>query len=126
MMSSSLTDVQSVARAVQSASHDQQSAPSKDSAGSPSNSAKASGLLQRSGSTSSDGKGLLNPITSSELGGQARASGNAGGKLSRSQTVFSGRVRARSYVSCGDEVKDGDFDRVMGVMKDEISSLLGK
>jgi hypothetical protein len=40
--------------------------------------------------------------------------------------VFSGRVRARSFVSCGDEVKDGDFDRVLGVLKDDISNLLRK
>jgi len=107
------------------ANQDRESARGKDGLGG-ADSAKASKLMQRSGSTSSDGKGLLNPITDAELGGQAQATGRDGGRGSRTRTIFSGRVRARSFVSCGDEVKDGDFDRVLGVMKDEISSLLGK
>jgi len=111
------------------ANQDQQSARGKDNGdGAPTGagSTRASNLLQRSGATSSDGKGMLNPITDTELGGEARASDKASGGLSRSQTVFSGKVRSKSYASCGDEVKDGDFDRIMGVMKDEISNLLGK
>jgi hypothetical protein len=112
----------------QGANQDRQSARGKDDGGAASgaNSAKANNLLQRSGSTSSDGQGLLNPITDAEFGGQAKVTGKEGGRTSRTQSVFLGRVRARSFVSCGDEVKDGDFDRVLGVMKDEISSLLGK
>jgi hypothetical protein len=113
----------------QGVNQDQQSARGKDNGGAPAgagDSAKASSLLQRSGATSSDGKGLLNPITEAEFAGQAKATGKEGALTGRSQTVFSGRVRAKSFVSCGDEVKDGDFDRVMGVMKDEISNLLGK
>jgi hypothetical protein len=110
------------------ANQDRQSARGKDSGGPPAgaDSAKASNLVQRSGATSSDGKGLLNPITDLELAGQAKATGKEGGGIGRSRTVFSGRVRATSFVSCGDEVKDGDFDRVLGVMKDEVSNLLGK
>ncbi|HKO46846.1 MAG TPA: hypothetical protein VJV79_03945 [Polyangiaceae bacterium] len=88
------------------------------------NSPKARDLLQRSGATSSDGEGLLNPITQAEFGGQAKASGREG--VSRSQTVFRGQVSARSFVSCGDEVKDGDFDRIMEVLQDEISNLFGR
>jgi len=107
---------------------DSQSARGKDNgtASAAGDSGKASNLLQRSGATSSDGKGLLNPITDAELGGRATATERQGANVRTSRTVFSGRVRATSFVSCGDEVKDGDFDRVMGVMKDEISSLLGK
>jgi hypothetical protein len=112
----------------QGANQDRQSARGRDNGGAASgaNSARARNLVQRSGATSSDGQGMLNPITDAEFGGLAKASGREGGPTSRNQTVFSGRVRARSFVSCGDEVKDGDFDRVMGVMKDEISNLLGK
>lgn len=112
----------------QGTNEDRQSARGKDGSGAPggTDSAKASNLVQRSGATSSDGKGLLNPITDAEFGGQAKATGREGGRGSRTQAVFSGKVRAKSFVSCGDEVKDGDFDRVMGVMKDEISNLLGK
>lgn len=109
----------------QGENQDQQSARSKDDASPSAGSAKASNLLQRSGATSSDGKGLLNPITDAELGGEAKATEKQGAAR-RDQSVFAGRVRAKSFVSCGDEVKDGDFDRVLGVMKDEISSLLGK
>jgi len=105
---------------------DRTSARGKDDGGAASGagSSKASTLVQRSGATSSDGKGLLNPITDVEFAGQAEATGKDGS--GRSRRVFSGRVRAKSFVSCGDEVKDGDFDRVFGVMKDEISSLLRK
>jgi len=112
----------------QGGSQEKQSARGKDNGGAPSgtDSAKASNLVQRSGATSSDGKGLLNPITDAEFGAEAKATGKDGSRGSRTRTVFSGRVRAKSFVSCGDEVKDGDFDRVMGVMKDEISNLLGK
>jgi hypothetical protein len=112
---------------VQGGDQEKQSARGKDS-GAPSGmaSGKASTLVQRSGATSSDGQGLLNPITDAEFGGQAKATGKESRRGSRTQTVFSGKVRAKSFVSCGDEVKDGDFDRVLGVMKDEISNLLGK
>lgn len=107
---------------------DSQSARGKDAAlpATSPNSSKANNLVQRSGATSSDGKGLLNPITDAEFAGEAKATAKEGGRGSLGRTVFSGRVRAKSYVSCGDEVKDGDFDRVLGVLKDEVSNLLGK
>jgi hypothetical protein len=111
---------------IEGTNQDRQSARGKDDgpATSGGNSVKASNLVQRSGATSSDGKGLLNPITDAEFAGRAKATGKDGN--GRTRGVFSGRVRAKSFVSCGDEVKDGDFDRVLGVMKDEISSLLHK
>jgi hypothetical protein len=105
---------------------EQQAAHGKDSAAAPAAApagSHAGGLLQRAGGTSSDGKGVLNPITDAELSGQARASDRPllnGGRAE----LFSGKVRARSYVSCGDEVKDGDFDRIFGVLKDDIGNLL--
>ena len=114
---------------VQGGGQEKQSARGKDDGGgaaSGTGSGKASNLVQRSGATSSDGKGLLNPITDAEFGGEAKATGKESSRGSRTRTVFSGKVRAKSFVSCGDEVKDGDFDRVLGVMKDEISNLLGK
>jgi len=108
------------------ASQDQQSAHGKDESAAGSTPTQANGPLERSGSTSADGQGLLNPIAETEFTGHADASERNGGSETRAHVVFSGTVRAKSYVSCGDEVKDGDFDRVMGVMKDEISTLLGK
>jgi hypothetical protein len=111
----------------QGVNQDRASAHGRDNGGAASgaNSARANSLVQKSGATSSDGKGLLNPITDAEFGGEAKATASEG-LGSRRRAVFSGRVRAKSFVSCGDEVKDGDFDRVLGVMKDEISNLLGK
>jgi len=108
-----------------SPTQDPASAPGKDSAAKvdPAN-PRARNLVQKAGGTSSDGQGLLNPITNSEFFGTARASASAGGGA-RTKTRFSGQLRAKSYVSCGDEVKDGDFDRVLGVMKDELSTLFG-
>jgi len=85
---------------------------------------RADNLVQKAGGTSGDGQGLLNPITNSEFSGTARASVSAGGGA-RAKSRFVGQLRAKSYVSCGDEVKDGDFDRVLGVMKDELSTLFG-
>ena len=111
----------------QGENQDSQSARGKDDGGtSGPGSAKANNLVQRSGATSSDGKGLLNPITDAEFGKLVQATAKGTTPTSRSRTVFSGRVRAKSFVSCGDEVKDGDFDRVLGVMKDEVSNLLGR
>jgi hypothetical protein len=105
---------------------DQQTAHGKDSAtasaSTPANS-RAGGVLQRAGGTSSDGKGMLNPITDTELDGQARVSAET--VSGRPAPVFSGKVRSKSYVSCGDEVRDGDFDRILGVLKDDIGNLLG-
>ena len=110
------------------ANQDQQSASGKDNGGAPAggDSAKANGLIQRTGVTSSDGKGMLNPITDTEFDGQASVSAKGSDGRGPSRSVFSGQVRSKSYVSCGDQVKDGDFDRIFGAMKDEISNLLGK
>ena len=108
------------------ANRDQQSAAGKNGGSTPSTSGgRAGNLIQKAGGSSADGKGMLNPITDTQLAGQASASAKAS-PLGRSQSAFSGRVRATSFVSCGDEVKDGDFDRIMGVMKDEIWNLIGK
>lgn len=105
---------------------EQQTARGKDSASAPAptpRTSRAGGMLQRAGGTSSDGTGVLNPITDTQVDGQAQISSRAvkGGRAA----VFSGRVRATSYVSCGDEVRDEDFDGIFGVLKDDISSLLG-
>jgi len=106
---------------------DRKSARGRDSAGAgaPGN-ARSRSLLQRAGGTSSDGEGILNPITDTEVGGETSASGRAGTQTSRRQTMFTGKVRARSFVSCGDEVRDGDFDQILGVLKDDIGNILGR
>jgi hypothetical protein len=114
--------------ALRGTSQDQQSARGKDGGNETSSesSPKARNLLQRSGATSDDGEGLLNPITDAALSGQAKTTNGRAAALSRGPAVFAGTVHAKSFVSCGDEVKDGDFDRILGVVKDDISNLLGR
>lgn len=80
-------------------------------------------LLDKSGTTSSDGEGLLNPIASSDFAGHARVQVADGAALGREHTVFESSPRSRSFVTCGDEVKDGDYDKVLEMVKDEAQAL---
>jgi hypothetical protein len=80
-------------------------------------------LLDKSGTTSSDGEGLLNPIASSDFAGHARVQVAEGAALGREHTVFESSPRSRSFVTCGDEVKDGDYDKVLEMVKDEARAL---
>jgi hypothetical protein len=80
-------------------------------------------LLDKSGTTSSDGEGLLNPIASADFSGHASVRVADGAALARKRTVFEARPRSRSFVTCGDEVKDGDYDKVLEMVKDEARAL---
>jgi hypothetical protein len=82
---------------------------------------RAKRLLDKTGTTSSDGEGLLNPITSSDFSGQSEVSGRS--ELGRERTLFTARPRSQSFVTCGDEVKDGDYDKVLEMIKDEAQAL---
>lgn len=79
-------------------------------------------LLNKSGTTTSDGEGLLNPITTSEFAGKSRVVANDG-SLGGKRTLFEAHPRSRSFVTCGDEVKDGDYDQVLAMIKDEAQAL---
>jgi hypothetical protein len=83
---------------------------------------RAARLFGGSGSATSDGEGLLNPISDADVSGTARVRGQRAG---RAATLFQGQARSRSYVSCGEEVKDGDFDQLLPVIRDEAAALFG-
>lgn len=83
---------------------------------------RAARLFGGSGSATGDGEGLLNPITDADVSGTARVRGQRDG---RAATLFEGRARSRSYVSCGEEVRDGDFDQLLPVIRDEAAALFG-
>ena len=78
-------------------------------------------LLDKTGATSSDGQGLLNPITTTDFAGQSEV--QEGSRRSRDRVVFRARPRSRSFVTCGDEIKDGDYDKVLEMVKDEAQAL---
>jgi hypothetical protein len=81
---------------------------------------RAARLFGSSGSATSDGEGLLNPITDAEVSATARVRGQREG---RAATLFEGQARSRSFVSCADEVRDGDFDQLLPVIRDEAAAL---
>jgi hypothetical protein len=84
---------------------------------------RASRLLGKTGGTTSDGEGLLNPITDSDFSGKNRVTASNGERLGKSQTMFQARAHSRSFVTCGDEVKDGDYDKILEMVKDEAIAL---
>jgi hypothetical protein len=83
---------------------------------------RAARLFGGSGSATSDGEGLLNPITDADVSGTARLRGQRDG---RTATLFQGQARSRSSVSCGEAVRDGDFDQLIPVIRDEAAALFG-
>ena len=80
-------------------------------------------VLGNTGSISSDGEGLLNPITSTGLSGRSSASASGGALSVSRRSVFETDVRSRSFVTCGEEIKESDYDRVLAMVKDEALAL---
>jgi Tfp pilus assembly protein PilX len=78
---------------------------------------RARGFIQSSGAGSSDGDGLLNPVTTTDLSGSASVSG--------SHTQFQGESRALSYVSCSDGVKQHRYADLVNQLSQEFTSLFG-
>jgi hypothetical protein len=83
---------------------------------------RASRLFAGSGSATSDGEGLLNPITDADVSGRAQL---RGGGPTRRGLSFQGEARSQSFVSCGEEVKNGDYDQLIPMIRDEASALFG-
>lgn len=83
---------------------------------------RAARLLAGSGSATSDGEGLLNPITDADVSGRAVLRGQG---ATRGGVLFQGQARSRSFVSCGEEVRDGDYDQVVPMIRDEAAALFG-
>jgi hypothetical protein len=73
---------------------------------------KAGDVMGRIPGLSGDGGGILNPTATSDLTGRVRVL-TSDGALSPQRTIFDSRVRARSFVSCGDPVRNGDFGDVL-------------
>lgn len=78
---------------------------------------RAARLFASSGAATSDGEGLLNPVTDADVSGQAALRGQG--------VVFQGQARSRSFVSCGEEVRDGDYDQLLPMIRDEAAALFG-
>ncbi len=69
-------------------------------------------VLSRLPGLSGDGGGVLNPITTSDLTGRVRVL-TSSGAFAADRTVFDNAVRARSFVSCGEPVRDGEFSAAL-------------
>jgi hypothetical protein len=78
-----------------------------------SSSGKSGQVMSRVPGLSGDGGGIMNPMTTTDLSGRIRAR-TSDGTLSPERTIFDAEVRARSFVSCGDPVRNGEFSDVIG------------
>jgi hypothetical protein len=76
-------------------------------------SGKGGEVMSRIPGLNGDGSGVMNPMTNSDLTGRIRARTSTGG-LSTQRTVFENQVRARSFVSCGDPIRNGEWEDVLG------------
>lgn len=74
---------------------------------------EAGSVLSRVPGLNGDGSGILNPMTNSDLTGRTRARTSTGA-LAPERTIFDAQVRARSFVSCGDPIRNGRFGDVIG------------
>jgi hypothetical protein len=73
---------------------------------------KSGQVMSRVPGLSGDGGGIMNPTTTSDVSGRVRAR-TSDGLLSPKRTIFDAEVRARSFVSCGDPVRNGEFSDVI-------------
>jgi hypothetical protein len=73
---------------------------------------EAGSVLGRLPGLSGGGSGIMNPITMSDLSGRVRVR-TSSGTFSPERTVFDQQVHARSFVSCGDPIRDGEFGDVI-------------
>jgi hypothetical protein len=78
---------------------------------------RARRLIQSSSAGTSDGEGLLNPVTTTDLSGNA--------SVGNGDTQFQGESRALSYVSCSDGVKQHRYPDLVGKVGEELTSLFG-
>jgi hypothetical protein len=76
---------------------------------------RSTGLLGKAGGTTSDGKGMLNPITDVRMSGNAAASTGSGGG-----TKFQGTLNSQSFVSCAEQVRQDDYGAIVGVIKEDL------
>lgn len=85
----------------------------------------ASSVLGSSISTGGDSKGLFNPVTSMVVAGRVGISPRHTRPFYEApRTIFTSRIQSESFVSCSDKVRDGGFGQIIGIVQDELSSLL--
>jgi hypothetical protein len=84
----------------------------KKTEGSTTTTGKSREVMDRIPGLSGDGKGVMNPMATSDLNGRIRAR-TSEGLLAPERTIFDAEVRARSFVSCGDPVRNGEFKDVL-------------
>jgi hypothetical protein len=108
--------------------------PDKEASQGPSNSAatpsgpqsgRVGGLMNKIGGTTGDGKGLLVPMTNTRFSGTGGVD-TKNGTLSARKTVFKHDVSARSFVGCGDKIRDGNVGELLSTFKDDVLSLAKK
>jgi Tfp pilus assembly protein PilX len=78
---------------------------------------RARRFIQSSSTGSSDGEGLLNPVTTTDLSGNA--------SVGAGNTQFQGESRALSHVSCSDGVKQRRYADLVSKLSEEFTSLFG-
>lgn len=97
--------------------------PEQSATPSGSESGFVSGLMDKIGGTTGDGKGLLVPMTNTRFAGKAGVETKRGGMFSPTETVFQANVASRSYVGCGDKVRDGKIKDLIDKFKEDILSM---
>lgn len=88
-----------------------------------SSSGTAGNVLSKLGGVTGDGKGVLNPITDADLTGHVSLS-SGGGLLSQKRTVFESNVHSKSFVSCGERVREGNVKEVLRTILGDLGGLL--
>ncbi|HWA73196.1 MAG TPA: hypothetical protein VG937_12695 [Polyangiaceae bacterium] len=81
----------------------------------------ASSALGKTGVLSDDGKGVLNPIVTTDLSGKVSLDKK---ELVQKKTVFKSDVRSRSWVSCGEKQREGNVGETLSLIKDDLGKLL--
>jgi len=84
----------------------------------PAEARRARRFVESSGTGTSSGEGLLNPVTTTDVSGAVSASG--------ADSEFVGEGRGRSFVGCGDAVKQHRYPDLVSKMAEEFSALFGE
>jgi hypothetical protein len=72
---------------------------------------------------SGDGRGVLNPITNLRVTGKVTLKSKTG-TFAAEQTVFSGEPGARSFVTCGEKMRDGNVGELVSMLMGKLGSLV--
>lgn len=81
----------------------------------------ASSALGKTGVLTGDGKGVLNPIVTTDLSGKVSLDKK---EIVQKKTIFKSDVRSRSWVSCGEKQREGNVGETLSLIKDDLGKLL--